>query len=121
MSKPQAEPVGYEAWAKAMQKPVDGFLRRTWDAMQAARDGHWIEDTEETMRSARDPIGQVAYETLLGLQIERTEASFSPSGGRGDRAKQGATARDASDHGGPRAGDASGVVAAEGGPERPGG
>ena len=79
MSKSQAEPVTYEVWSKAMQGEIDGFLRETWESAEGAREGHWIEDTEEVMRRARDRLGQVAYEKLLQLRLEQGEASFSPS------------------------------------------
>ena len=84
MSKPQAEPVAFEAWKKTMQDEFEGFLKETWAAMDRARDGHWIADTEEVMRSAGDRFRRSAYETLLQLQIEGSEASFFPSDERGE-------------------------------------
>ncbi len=116
MSKSQAEPVTFEVWAKAMQGAFDGFLQETWESMNGAREGHWIEDTEEVMRRARDRLGQVAYEKLLQLRLEQGEASFFPSVTQGGLAGQGAAKRDASHLGGARTGAASGVVAAEGEP-----
>ena len=74
MSKAQAEPVAFEVWAKAMQGEFDGFLQETWESMNGARQGHWIEDTEEGMRRARDRLGQVAYEKLLQLRLEQAQA-----------------------------------------------
>ncbi len=115
MSKSQAEPGAFEVWAKAMQGEFDGFLQETWVSMNGAREGHWIEDTEEVMRRARDRLGQVAYEKLLQLRLEQSEASFSPSVARGGLAGQGASRRDASHRDGACAGAASGVVAAQGG------
>ena len=114
MSKSQAEPVTFEVWAKAMQGAFDGFLQETWESMNGAREGHWIEDTEEVMRRARDRFGQVAYEKLLQLRLEQSEAAFSPSVARGGLAGQGAVACDASDRRGACAGAASRAVAAKG-------
>ena len=115
MSKSQAEPVAFEVWAKAMQGAFDGFLHETWESMNGAREGYWIEDTEEVMRRARDRLGQVAYEKLLQLRLEQSEASFSPSVAQGGLAGQRAAKGDASHRGGACAGAASGVVAADGG------
>ena len=98
-----------------MRGAFDGFLQETWESMNGARQGHWIEDTEEVMRRARDRLGQVAYEKLLQLRLEQSEASFSPSVAHGGLAGQGETRRDASDRGGACTGAASGVVAAPGG------
>lgn len=116
MSKSQAEPVTYEVWAKAMQGEIDGFLQETWESAEGAREGHWIEDTEEVMRRARDRFGQVAYEKLLQLRLEQGEAAFSPSVARSGLAGQGEAKRDASDRRGACAGAASRVVAAKGEP-----
>ena len=123
MSKSQAEPVTYEEWAKEMQGEFDGFLRETWESAEGAREGHWIEDTEEVMRRARDRFGQVAYEKLLQLRLEQGEAAFPPrtllgstSVARGGLAGQEEAKRDASDRRGACAGAASRVVAAEGEP-----
>ena len=115
MSKSQAEPVAFEVWAKAMRGAFDGFLQETWESMNGARQGHWIEDTEEVMRRARDRLGQVAYEKLRQLRLEQSEASFSPSVARGGLAGQGAAKRDTSHRSGACAGAASRVVAAQGG------
>ena len=119
MSKSRAEPVTYEGWAKAMQGEIDGFLRETWESAEGAREGHWIEDTEEVMRRARDRLWQVAYEKLLQLRLEQSEAAFSPSVARGGLAGQGEAKRNASNHRGACAVAASRVVAAEGEPGDP--
>ncbi len=74
--------VEFERWAEAMQSEFDAFLRQTWTAMNAARKGRWIADTEEVMVQARDRLGRCAYQKLLQLRIEAGEEAFSPSRAR---------------------------------------
>lgn len=75
----QEKAVEFQKWAEAMQGEFDTFLRQTWKAMNAARKGYWIADTEEVMLEARDRLGRCAYEKLLQLRIEAGEGAFSPS------------------------------------------
>ena len=92
-------PVEFEKWADAMREEFDDFLRQTWEAMNAARRGRWIADTEEVMRQARDRLGQRAYEKLLQLRIEVGQEAFSPSRPRVGLGEQGPQAGHASDGG----------------------
>ena len=71
--------VEFDQWAEAMRGEFDDFLRQTWQAMNAARNGRWIADTEEVMRQARDRLGPRAYEKLLQLRVEAGQGAFSPS------------------------------------------
>ena len=50
----------FEAWADAMRAAYDAFLRQSWGAMQAARKGHWLADTEEHVRAAGEVFRQQA-------------------------------------------------------------
>lgn len=69
----------FQSFTQAMQPRVDAFLKQTWDAMQAARKGHWIEDTEEHVLRAGDEFKRLALQQLLQEQINSNEKSFSPS------------------------------------------
>jgi hypothetical protein len=100
----------FEAWAQSLHAEYDAFLRQGWAAMQAARQGHWIEDTEEHVRQAGEVFRRRALEKLLQLQVQAGQGSFSPSGG--GLAQQGPPAGDASDSGGARGGPAAGVAPA---------
>jgi hypothetical protein len=102
---------GFAVWAESLRHEYDAFLRQTWTAMQAARRGHWIEDTEEHVREAGEAFRRQALEKLLQAQIEAGQNSFSPSAGRG-LGEQGPAESHASDGGGPRRGAASGVAPA---------
>ena len=73
----------FEVWAESLRAEYDAFLRRTWAARQAARKGHWIEDTEEQVREAGEAFRRKALEQLLQTQVAEGQNSFSPSGGRG--------------------------------------
>ena len=89
----------FAAWAESMHLEYDAFLRQSWAAMQAARKGHWIADTEEHVRQAGEVFRQKAMEKLLQMQVAAGQASFSPSAG-GGLEEQGSAQGDASDGGG---------------------
>lgn len=100
----------FEVWAESLRTAYDAFLRQSWAAMQAARLGHWIEDTEEHVRQAGEAFRQQALEKLLQRQVDAGQGSFSPSGG--GLGQQGPAAGDASDSGGARGGAPAGVAPA---------
>ena len=110
----------FEAWAQSLREEYAVFLRQTWTAMQAARQGHWIEDTEEQVRAAGEVFRRQALEKLLQAQVAEGQKSFSPSAGRG-LGEQGSAPGDAPDGGGARGGAAPGVAAARGRAGRTGG
>jgi hypothetical protein len=101
----------FEAWAESLHAEYDAFLRQSWAALQAARKGHWIEDTEEQVRQAGEAFRRKALEQLLQRQVAEGQGSFSPSAGR-RLDEQGSADGHASDGGGARAGAAPGVAAA---------
>jgi hypothetical protein len=78
---------------------IAAFLEETRAAMNAAREGHWIADTEEVVRDAGERLRQRALEELLQLRVPAGEGSFSPSAAPGGVAGQGAAG------GGSRRGD----------------
>ena len=100
----------FAAWAESLHAEYDAFLRRSWAAMQAARQGHWIEDTEEHVRAAGEAFRQKALEKLLQAQVAAGQDSFSPSGG--GLGQQGSAGGHAPDGGGARGGAAAGVAPA---------
>jgi hypothetical protein len=110
MSNGSSEPVGAEAWEQALQAEFRAFLDETRAAINAARQGHWITDTEEVVRDAGERLRRRALEKLLELRVQAGEGAFSPSGPGGRVAGQGPAGRGAPDGGGPRAGSPAGVV-----------
>jgi len=112
MSRGSSEPVTPEAWEQALEAEFRAFLDETRAAMNAAREGHWIADTEEVVRDAGERLRRRALEKLLQLRVQAGEGAFSPSGPPSGLAGQGAAGGHASDGGGPRAGSPPGVVEA---------
>jgi hypothetical protein len=55
------------------------------DAVDDARPGHWIRDSEEKARDALDHFRQVAYEATMQAKVDAAEAAFPPSDQPGDR------------------------------------
>ena len=110
MSNGSSEPVAPEAWEQALVAEFLVFLDETRAAMNAAREGHWIADTEEVVRDAGERLRQRALEKLLQLRVQAGEGAFSPSGPPSGVAGQGAAGRGTPDGGGPRAGSPARVV-----------
>ena len=86
------------------------FLEETRAAVNAAREGHWIADTEEVVRDAGERLRQRALEKLLQLRVQAGEGAFSPSGPPDRVAGQGPAGGNAPDGGGACAGSPAGVV-----------
>jgi hypothetical protein len=112
LSHGSSEPVTPEAWQPAWAAEFRAFLDETRAAMNAAREGHWIADTEEVVRDAGERLRQRALERLLQLRVQAGEGAFSPSGPAGGLGGQGAAAGGAPDGGGTRAGSPPRVVEA---------
>ena len=74
------EPVTPEAWEQALVAEFAAFVDETRAAMNAAREGHWIADTEEVVRDAGARLRQRALEQLLQLRVPAGEGAFSPGG-----------------------------------------
>jgi hypothetical protein len=50
------------------------------DSLDGARDGHWINDSEEPSRQALDRLRQKVYEAAVQAKTDAAEAAFPPSG-----------------------------------------
>ena len=110
MSEQTTDEVTMAVWKAVLEAEVQAFRDETLRAMNAARPGHWIEDTEQVVREAGARFSRRALEQLLQLRIQAGEGAFSPGGPRGvgeQRAAGGA----APDGGGARDREASAVVA----------
>ena len=102
-------PVTVEGWEQALEAEFRAFMEETRAAMNVAREGHWIADTEEVVRDAGERLRQRALEKLLQLRVQAGESSFFPSGSDGV-AGQGAAGGGSPDGGGSGAGSSAGVV-----------
>ena len=70
---------------------VDEFAEQMIDQVNSAAWGQLIADSEEGARRLIHEFGRAAYEAALQQKIDAAEASFSPSGGNGDRCGDQAT------------------------------
>lgn len=110
MSEKTAGEVMMEVWQAALEAEVRAFREESLRAMNAARPGHWIEDTEQVVKEAGERFRCRALEKLLQLRVRAGEGAFSPGGPRGV-GEQGAAGGAAPDGGGARDGEAADVVA----------
>ena len=72
---------------EALRQRLAGDMARMLEtvaaALNAARDGQWIADSEEPVREALAQLRQRAFEEGMQLKVEAAEGAFSPSGSRG--------------------------------------
>ena len=73
--------VSVEELKQVMAADFDLLVQRVAEAMNAAKDGRIIADTEELVREAHAVFRRRLYEKALGLLQSRQEA-FSPSARR---------------------------------------
>ena len=64
----------------AFESTVDAVA----DSIDDARDGYWIEDSEEASRLALARLKQKVYEASLQAKVDAAQAAFSPSDQRDD-------------------------------------
>ena len=89
-----AKRVSAEELKRALAADFDRLAEEIAEAMNAARDGRIIADSEEPVRDANAVFRQRLFEKALGLLQEKQEA-FSPSGQRAQ--EQGQAGDNASD------------------------
>lgn len=81
---------------EVLQKEFEVLKQRICDAMNAAKAGHIIADTEEPVRDAHAVFRQQAYQKAIDLLARSvSQEAFSPSAQR--IPQQGTQDRDASD------------------------
>jgi hypothetical protein len=87
-------PVNVEELKQMLSVEIDSLVANVADAMNTARAGRIIADSEEAVRDAHAAFRQQVFEKALHLLQTKQEA-FSPSGARTE--KQGQAGHDASD------------------------
>ena len=90
----EGEGVSVEQLKQAMAADVERLAEEVAEAMNTARDGSVISDTEELVRQANAVFRERLYEKAIGLLQDKQEA-FSPSAPRA--AKQRSAGDDVSD------------------------
>jgi hypothetical protein len=97
-----------EEYIAGMRQRMEAALRRVAEAVNAAPDGAWINDSEMRVFAEFNDLRRDAYEAALQMRADAAAASaFSPGGpGGGDRAAQGQQGPRAAEHAdGQRAGE----------------
>lgn len=89
--------------AMELRGELEAVLGQVMDAVNAAGDGHLIEQSEQQVWELMQGFQRQVYERALQLRIDATEGAFSPSAGRGGQAlpEQGPKCAIALDAGGP--------------------
>lgn len=76
-----------EVFRQKVRVAFERAMQQVADAVDGARSGHLIRDSEEKARDALEEFRRVAYETAVQMKVDAAEAAFSPEGpgGPGDR------------------------------------
>jgi hypothetical protein len=81
----QSPKLDREALRAKLLAEFEATVSAVADSIDNARDGHWIEDSEEVSRVALDRLKQKVYEAGLQAKVDAAEAAFSPSDQRDHR------------------------------------
>ena len=75
-----------------LRQELESMLGQVMDAVNSARDGHLIDDSEGPVFHLMKELQCRVYEKALQMRIDSTESSFSPSKGfvRQEQTQQGA-------------------------------
>jgi hypothetical protein len=65
---------------RRMRQRVEACLDKVMATVNAAREGHLIDDSEVAANDLLNELKREVYEEALQARIDATEASFSPSG-----------------------------------------
>lgn len=81
---PGSGQISKEELIRRMRAKFEETMARVTEAVNAARDGHWIDGSEEACRDVLGEFRQAAYEAALQMRIQATEKSvaFSPGARR---------------------------------------
>lgn len=75
--------VSPQAFVEAMRAEADQMLTGVMAAVNAARDGAWINGSEREVRDLLGDFRTRVFERALQMKVEAAEGAFSP-GGPGD-------------------------------------
>lgn len=77
--------VAVEAYKERMREVTEAMLHGVMGAVNKARDGAWINDSEMEVRDLLAEYRRTAYEIAVQMKMDAAQAAFSP-GGRPDGA-----------------------------------
>ena len=86
--------VSPEALKRDLHGMVDGLAEQIMGAVNGARKGQLINDSEEPVRVAGHEFLRAAFEAAIQQKIAAAEAAFSPSGVHDDRSGDAAAGRE---------------------------
>lgn len=72
--------VSTEAFVEAMKEETERMLRQVMQAVNKARDGAWINESEEPVRDLMGDYRQRVFEKALQMRVGAAEGAFSPGG-----------------------------------------
>ncbi len=102
--------VNRDQLASELRAEMERTLAKVMDAVNAAKDGRLIEDSELPVFQLMKELESRVFQKALQLRVDSTESTFSPSEGPGGevQAEQGQVGVLTADHAGPgeRAADA---------------
>src|SRR5260370_12894079 len=79
--------VDRERLASEMHQELEGMLAEVMDAVNAAKNGRLIEDSERPVLELMRDFQKRVFEKALQLRVASTESAFSPSQGPGREAQ----------------------------------
>jgi hypothetical protein len=83
--------VNRDQLATELQQELNSTIAQVMDAVNGARDGHLIDDSEGPVFDLMKDLERRVFQKALQMRIDSTESSFSPSQGlaRQNQAQQG--------------------------------
>jgi len=77
--------ISAEALKVVLHSKVDEIAEKVIDAVNAAKPGRLIADSEEQVRNIMGELRRAVFETAVQQKVDAAEAAFSPSGESNDR------------------------------------
>lgn len=79
--------VDRERLTAEMHQELEGMLAQVMDAVNAAKDGRLIQDSERPVLELMREFQKRVFEKAVQLRVDSTESAFSPSQGPGRQAQ----------------------------------
>lgn len=77
--------VNRDQLAAELRQEVEQMLAKVMDAVNSAKDGRLIEDSEQPVFDLMKQLECRVFQKALQLRVDSTESTFSPSEGRGEQ------------------------------------
>ena len=83
MDERQVADIDREELEKRLKKDIERCMTAVIHAVDTARIGAIIDDSEEPVRMATSRLRQAIFEKAIQMKTDAAEAAFSPSAGEG--------------------------------------